>query len=72
MSLPACPICGSEVRDACQQKVGASSMTKDSTEMVVYHCVNSHRFLALPNEHAIVTRLRGPADVPLGLGNATL
>jgi hypothetical protein len=57
MAIPNCPICGSQALDATElEHIALSdSMTTNTVGVVICHCAESHRFLALP---------KGPDQLP--------
>ena len=55
MPVLKCPVCGCEAADLSQQQPLAApqSVDKSEAEVVVCHCIESHRFVVSLDEHVI-------------------
>jgi hypothetical protein len=62
MPVPRCPACGGEAADLSEQEMdeAAQSVEKSRAELMVCHCVESHRFVVSLEE-------RGPVEALLWL-----
>jgi hypothetical protein len=52
MPVPRCPVCGCEAADLSEQGMDAAaqSVEKSHAEIMVCHCVESHRFVVSVEE----------------------
>jgi hypothetical protein len=55
MTLPICPVCGREAVDLYQQKAHSTGQCTDKSnaEVVVCHCIESHRFVVADGDHTV-------------------
>ena len=55
MPVLRCPVCGCEAADLSQQKPLAAPqpVDKSDAEVVICHCIESHRFVVLLDEHVL-------------------
>jgi hypothetical protein len=62
MPVPRCPVCGGEAADLSEQEMDAAarSVEKSHAELMVCHCVESHRFVVSVEERVL-------AEAPLRL-----
>jgi hypothetical protein len=58
MALPKCPVCGGEAVDLYQRKTHSNrqSTDKSDAEVVVCHCIESHRFVVADGDRRVSAR----------------
>jgi hypothetical protein len=67
MPVLRCPLCGCEALDFTQPKTLAAlqSLDKSDAEVVICHCMESHRFVVSLHEHVLAEA--GTSERPLRL-----
>jgi hypothetical protein len=72
MPVPRCPVCGCDAADLTQQETLAAprSMDQSDAEVVICHCMQSHRFVVSLAEIAGEVECHAPAVPNAGFASS--